>query len=109
MVTIDSPTTRRLSDRVSSELGSSSVVVCGFLVDTLVAEFQPMVACICASYERDVELARELAQEAWLAIWRALPNYRGDATLKTLVARIAQFRAVSHVARRSHPPRHRPV
>ncbi len=72
--------------------------------DALVAEFQPMVARICASYERDADLARELAQEAWFAVWRALPNYRGDASLKTFVARIAQFRAVSHVAKRARLP-----
>ena len=72
--------------------------------DALMAQFQPMVARICASYERDRDLARELAQEAWFAIWRALPNYRGEAAPKTFVARIAQFRAISHVARRSRLP-----
>jgi hypothetical protein len=34
-----------------------------------------MVARICASYERDRNLARELAQDVWFAIWRALPHY----------------------------------
>ena len=72
--------------------------------DALVAEHQPMVARICASYERDRDLARELVQEVWFAIWRALPGYRADASLKTFVARIAQFRAISHVARRARLP-----
>jgi RNA polymerase sigma factor (sigma-70 family) len=70
----------------------------------LVAEHEPMVARICASYERDRDLARELAQDVWFAIWRALPNYRADASLKTFVARIAQFRAISHVAQRARRP-----
>lgn len=63
-----------------------------------------MVARICASYERDRDLARELCQDVWFAVWRALPNYRADASLKTFVARIAQFRAISHVTQRSKQP-----
>ncbi|HEY6124744.1 MAG TPA: sigma-70 family RNA polymerase sigma factor [Steroidobacteraceae bacterium] len=72
--------------------------------DALVAEHQPMVARICASYERDRDLARELSQDVWFAIWRALPGFRGDASLKTFVARIAQFRAISHVTQRAREP-----
>jgi len=72
--------------------------------NALVAEHQSMVARICASYERDRDLARELSQDVWFAIWRALPNYRADASLKTFVARIAQFRAISHVAQRARLP-----
>jgi len=73
-------------------------------LETLIAEFQPMVARICASYERDRDLARELAQEVWFAVWRALPSFRADSSLKTFVARIAQFRAISHVTHRSRKP-----
>jgi RNA polymerase sigma factor (sigma-70 family) len=72
--------------------------------DALVAEHQPMVARICASYERDRDLAREVVQDVWFAVWRALPRYRADASLKSFVARIAQFRAISHVAQRSRIP-----
>ena len=73
-------------------------------LETLIADYQPMVARICASYERDRDLARELAQEVWFAVWRALPSFRSDSTLKTFVARIAQFRAISHVTQRARKP-----
>ena len=63
-----------------------------------------MVARICASYERDRDLARELAQEVWFAVWRALPSFRADSSLKTFVARIAQFRAISHVTQHAKKP-----
>jgi RNA polymerase sigma-70 factor (ECF subfamily) len=72
--------------------------------DALVAEHESMVARICASYERDRDLARELSQDVWFAIWRALPGFRHDASLKTFVARIAQFRAISHVTQRAKQP-----
>jgi hypothetical protein len=38
-----------------------------------------MVARICASYERDRDLCRDLSQEVWFAVWRALPAYRDGA------------------------------
>jgi RNA polymerase sigma-70 factor (ECF subfamily) len=38
-------------------------------------------------------------QDVYLAIWRALPSFRGDSSLRTFVARIATNRAVTHVAR----------
>lgn len=72
--------------------------------DALVREHQPMIGRICASYESDRELARELMQEVLFAIWRALPARRGESSLKTFVARIAQFRAISHVAKHSRLP-----
>jgi len=74
--------------------------------EDLVNQHQTMVARICASYERDRDLARDLAQDAWFAIWRALPAWRAEASIKTFVARIAQFRAISHAAQRARlPPR----
>jgi len=63
-----------------------------------------MVARICASYERDRDLARELAQEIWFAVWRAMPAFRADSSLKTFIARIAQFRAISHVTQHAKNP-----
>jgi RNA polymerase sigma-70 factor (ECF subfamily) len=74
-------------------------------LESLVTDYQAMVARICASYERDRDLCRDLSQEVWFAVWRALPAYRAEASLKTFVARIAQFRAISHAAQRSRIPR----
>jgi RNA polymerase sigma factor (sigma-70 family) len=72
--------------------------------DALIRDHQHMVARICASYERDRTLACELAQDVWFAIWRALPHYRAESSLKTFVARIAQFRAISHVTQHAREP-----
>jgi RNA polymerase sigma factor (sigma-70 family) len=77
--------------------------------ETVVREFEPMIGRICASYENDRELARELVQDVLFALWRALPSRRGESTLKTFVARIAQFRAISHVAKRNKLPAAGPV
>ena len=58
-----------------------------------------MIRRIASSHEARAHLAQELVQDIYVAIWRALPAYRGDASLRTFVARIATNRAVTHVAR----------
>lgn len=50
-------------------------------------------------------MRRDLYQEILIAIWRALPRYRGEAAVKTYIARIAHNRCVSHVARMASLPR----
>ena len=56
---------------------------------------------LAASYERDPALREDLFQEICLAIWRALRTFRGDASVRTYVFRIAHNRAVSHVVKRA--------
>ena len=63
--------------------------------EDLVSQFQTMVARICASYERDRELARDLTQDVWFAIWRALPGFRAEASLKAFARRrVSRFEAL---------------
>jgi RNA polymerase sigma-70 factor (ECF subfamily) len=64
-----------------------------------------MVARIAASHEARPYLAEELVQDIWFAVWRALPSFRGDGSIKGFVARIAANRAASHVARAVRLPR----
>ena len=58
-----------------------------------------MITRIASSHEAEPHLAEDLVQDIYFAIWRALPSFRGDASLRTFVARIAANRAVTHVAR----------
>jgi RNA polymerase sigma-70 factor (ECF subfamily) len=72
--------------------------------EQLMREYGPLIKRIAASYEADRELARDLAQEIFLAVWRALPSFRAESSLRTFVARIAHNRAVTHVARSAGMP-----
>jgi RNA polymerase sigma factor (sigma-70 family) len=65
----------------------------------IVRDHDSMLRRIASSYEARTHLAQELLQDIYFAIWRALPSYRGDAGLRTFVARIATNRAATHVAR----------
>lgn len=69
------------------------------------AEHSGLIGRIALSYEADPALRRDLVQDILLAIWVALDSFRGDASLKTFIAAIAQKRSISHVTRRAREPR----
>jgi len=73
--------------------------------DAIVREHAAMIKRIASSYEAAPQLVEDLVQNIYIAIWKALPSFRGDASVRTFVARIATNRAITHVARaRRLPP-----
>lgn len=66
----------------------------------LLAEYDPPLRRLAAVYEGDPALAENLLQEIRLALWRALPAFRGDGSERAFVYRVAHNRALTHVARR---------
>jgi RNA polymerase sigma-70 factor (ECF subfamily) len=68
-------------------------------------EFGAMIRRIALAYEADRDLADELVQDIRFALWRALPSFRGQSSLRTFVARLATNRAITHVKRRARLPR----
>lgn len=58
---------------------------------------------VAAAYERDAARREDLFQDICFAIWRALPRFRGEASERTFVLRIAHNRAVAHSTRRRPP------
>lgn len=71
---------------------------------TLLDEHAGLLSRIASSYEADPALRDDLLQDIAMALWRALPDWRGEASLKTFVARIAHNRCVTHVASRVRRP-----
>ena len=67
--------------------------------ERIVADYGPLISRIAMSYEADPAHREDLVQQIFLAVWQALPSYRADASLKTFIAKIAQNRAISFVAR----------
>ncbi|MFK8029762.1 MAG: RNA polymerase sigma factor [Gammaproteobacteria bacterium] len=61
----------------------------------------PMIQRIAQTYERRPALVQEIVQEAAFALWRALPKFRGDSSMRTFVGRIAHNVCVSHVRKES--------
>jgi RNA polymerase sigma-70 factor (ECF subfamily) len=65
----------------------------------LLAEHGPALGRVARVYARSAAEAADLEQEIALAIWRALPAFRGDASLRTFLLRVAHNRGISHRAR----------
>jgi len=68
-------------------------------IETVLREHGPMLARIAGSYESERARRDDLLQEITVAVWRALPSWRGDASLRTFAARVAHNRAIDHLAR----------
>jgi len=64
---------------------------------------------LAASHEANPDLARELAQDILVAVWRAWPAFRGQCSERTYVARIAQYRIATHVSRAVREPPRTPL
>ena len=58
------------------------------------------LARLASSYARARGEQDDLFQEIMIALWRALPAYRGDCSERTYVYRIAHNRAMSYLSRR---------
>ncbi len=69
--------------------------------ERLMHEHGAAVVRLASAYERNAASRDDLVQEIALALWRALPGFRGDCSERTLVFRIAHNRAVTHVERSS--------
>ncbi|WP_043320144.1 RNA polymerase sigma factor [Microbulbifer sp. HZ11] len=70
------------------------------LFQQLIEECGGGIARLAGSYVRNQAEREDLVQEIWLAIWRALPGFRGDSSLRTFAYRIAHNRSVTQLARR---------
>lgn len=68
-------------------------------IETVLREHGSMLARIAGSYESEHARRDDLLQEITMAVWRALPSWRGDASLRTFAARVAHNRAIDHLAR----------
>ena len=58
---------------------------------------------LAGSYARGPADRDDLLQEIIVAIWRALPRFRGECSERTFVFRIAHNRAIAHITRRRLP------
>jgi RNA polymerase sigma factor (sigma-70 family) len=55
---------------------------------------------LAASYARGSDDRDDLFQDIAVAIWQALPRFRGECSERTFLFRIAHNRGIAHIARR---------
>jgi RNA polymerase sigma-70 factor (ECF subfamily) len=72
--------------------------------DLLVLKYQHKIVNLIMRYVRDPELALDIAQEAFIKAYRALPRFRGDSAFYTWLYRIAVNTAKNHLAAQRRRP-----
>lgn len=72
----------------------------------LMAEHGGMLVRFAASFERNRHARDDLVQDIMLAVWQALPAFRGESSIKTYVVGVAHRRCASHVMRAVAQPQH---
>jgi len=70
------------------------------LFDQILHEHGPAVSRLVASYASPGPGREDLLQDVWLAVWKALPRFRGESALRTYVLRIAHNRGSTWLVRR---------
>ncbi len=72
--------------------------------DLLVLKYQHKIVNLIMRYVRDPELSLDIAQEAFIKAYRALPRFRGDSAFYTWMYRIAVNTAKNHLAAQRRRP-----
>ena len=73
--------------------------------DLLVIKYQHKIFAVISRFIRDSAEVQDVAQDAFIKAYRALPNFRGDSAFYTWMYRIAINTAKNHlVARNRRPP-----
>jgi RNA polymerase sigma-70 factor (ECF subfamily) len=72
--------------------------------ERLLARYQGKVLRLAMSYLGSRSDAEDLAQEAFVRVWRALPSYDGRASLSTWIYVIARNACLSELQRRKRRP-----
>lgn len=67
-------------------------------LDHLLEQNGPALARLAGSYTNTTSDRDDLLQEIALALWRALPGFRGECSERTFLFRIAHNRAVTYLA-----------
>ncbi|HBL30665.1 MAG TPA: sigma-70 family RNA polymerase sigma factor [Acidobacteria bacterium] len=64
--------------------------------DRILREHGPALRRVAAAYEADPARREDLLQEICLALWKALPGFREEASERTFAFRIAHNRGLTH-------------
>ena len=67
---------------------------------TLLKANLPALGRLAGSYAGSTGERDDLLQEIALALWQALPRFRGECSERTFLFRIAHNRCINHIARR---------
>lgn len=73
-------------------------------IESTLREHAGMLARIAGGYASQRAARDDLVQEMSVAVWKALPAWRGEGSLKAFVARVAQYAALDWCRRDARAP-----
>ena len=89
----------RASDLVSENTGETREG----RFDRVMRDYGPPLSRLAFGYEKVASARDELMQDIALALWQALPHFRGECLERTFIYRIAHNRGLTHVCKRQPP------
>jgi len=77
----------------------------------LVRRYQDRIFTLCVRWMRDRQVAEEVSQDVFIAVYRALPRFRGEARFSTWIFRVATNHCKNRrlYRQRRHSDRHEPL
>ena len=72
--------------------------------DVLIIKYQQRIINVITGFVHDPVEAQDVAQEAFVKAYRAIPNFRGDSAFYTWLYRIAINTSKNHLAARARRP-----
>jgi len=72
--------------------------------DLLVLKYQHRIFALVSRFVRDPDEVQDVAQEAFIKAWKALPRFRGDSAFYTWLYRIAVNTAKNHLVASGRRP-----
>jgi len=75
--------------------------------ERILVEHGGAISRLAYRYEAERSVREELVQDIALALWQALPHFRGECSERTFIFRIAHNRGLSHAGKRRLP--HEPL
>ena len=60
---------------------------------------------ICMGYFNDADLAKDIAQEIFIIIWKKLPTFRNESAIGTWIYRIASNSCLRQIERQNRMPK----
>jgi RNA polymerase sigma-70 factor (ECF subfamily) len=89
------------TDTAQQSAGPAQAEALAARLERLLAQHARPLERVAASYGRTLAEREDLLQDFAMALWTALPTFRGDASERTFVLRIAHNRAVTFLSRRA--------
>lgn len=60
---------------------------------------------LCMGYTNDADLAKDMAQEAFIIVWQQLPKFRNEANISTWIFRIASNNCLRQIEKQRRFPK----